>query len=541
MRSGAKVAIIGGVFLAVAGGVGYGGYTMLSGGGDDGPAPEKILTGPVTPEETDRAAGAFLTAWAEGRGPEAAQLTNKPVEAEPHVTGFRTKAKVSRAVITPGTPAGPKVPFTVKATVSFDGGSKPLSYSSELTVVRGRTTGRPLVDWKPSVVHPRLTATTSLLTDESAAPPVRAVDHQGRELTEKKHPSLGPVLAALREKYGKEAGGTPGSELVISSTREGVADQTLLTLSKGKEGTLTTTLDAEVQAAAERAVKKHGQASAVAVKPSTGEIRAIANSPASGYNTAMLGTQAPGSTMKIVTAAMMLDNGAVKGPDSSVECPATVQWAGATFQNLNKFEIEKPTFRQAFQRSCNTTFIKAVTPLGEGKRDTALAETASTYFGIGREWRTGVASFDGSVPESTGTETAASYIGQGRITMNALTMASVSATAKNGAFKQPVLVPASLDGRELATADPLPGPVASGLRDLMGASTRGEGTGRKAMAAVTGDKGAKTGSAEVDGQGKSNSWFTGYADDLAAAAVVQSGGRGGDAAGPVVAKVLNAR
>lgn len=55
------------------------------------------------------------------------------------------------------------------------------------------------------------------------------------------------------------------------------------------------------------------------------------------------------------------------------------------------------------------------------------------------------------------------------------------------------------------------------------------------------DKGAKTGSAEIDGQGKSNSWFTGYADDLAAAAVVQSGGHGSDAAGPVVAQVLRAR
>ncbi|MFI2211838.1 penicillin-binding transpeptidase domain-containing protein [Streptomyces sp. NPDC020141] len=542
MRSGAKVAIIGGVFLVVAGGVGYGGYTVLSEGKtEDGPKAEKIRTGPPTAEEISRTSANFLAAWAEGRAPEAAQLTNKPVDAEPRLTDYRAKAKVSRSVITPGTPVGAKVPFTVEATVKHAEGEKPWSYSSELTVVRGTTTGRPVVDWKPSVLHPKLTATTTLLADETAAPPMKAVDHRNRPLTKEKHPSLGPVLDALRQRYGKEAGGTPASELVLSSTREGVADQTLLTLGKGTEGTLRTTLDADVQAAAERAVKRHKQASAVAVRPSTGEIRAIANSPAGGYNTAMLGAQAPGSTMKIVTAAMMLDKGVVKGPDAKVECPATVGWAGANFQNLDKFDIPKATFRQAFLKSCNTTFIKAVTPLGSGERDTALGETARKYFGIGLEWKTGVASFDGSVPASTGTETAASYIGQGKITMNALTMASVSATAKSGSFKQPVLVPASLDDRELARAEPLPGRVAAGLRDLMGATAEGAGTGRKAMATVRGDKGAKTGSAEVDGQGKSNSWFTGYADDLAAAAVVQSGGSGGDAAGPVVAQVLNAR
>ena len=55
------------------------------------------------------------------------------------------------------------------------------------------------------------------------------------------------------------------------------------------------------------------------------------------------------------------------------------------------------------------------------------------------------------------------------------------------------------------------------------------------MAGVSGDMGAKTGSAEVDGQKKSNGWFTAYRDDLAAAAVVPAGGHGGDAAGPVVA------
>ena len=67
------------------------------------------------------------------------------------------------------------------------------------------------------------------------------------------------------------------------------------------------------------------------------------------------------------------------------------------------------------------------------------------------------------------------------------------------------------------------------------------GTAAKAMGDVGGGSiGAKTGSAEVDGQETSNSWFTGFRDDIAAAAMAQEGGQGGDVAGPIVAAVLRA-
>ncbi|MEU9607675.1 penicillin-binding transpeptidase domain-containing protein [Streptomyces sp. NPDC048057] len=538
MRSGAKVAVVGGVFLVVVGGVAYGGYTFLAGDDDNTPAKK---TGPPTAEEIQKTTKDFLAAWAGGDAAKAAKLTTDAAAAQPLLAGYRTEAKVSEAKITPGETLGAKVSFSVQATVTHESTSKPWSYASELTVVRGVKTGAALVDWKPTVVHPKLTKGATLKTAPASAPPIKAVDRNGKELSKEAYPSLTAVVDALRKKYGTAAGGTPGVELVVSSPDENVADHTLLALTEGKPGELKTTIDAAVQAAAEKAVQAAGQASVVAIKPSTGEIRAIANSPAGGYNTAMLGAQAPGSTMKIVSAAMMLEHGLVEGADSKVECPKTVQWNGRTFENLKQFELTDPTFRQAFARSCNTTFIKAIKPLTDkGMAGTALGETARKYFGIGLDWKTGASSYDGKVPESGGTETAASYIGQGKITMNALTMASVSATAKQGAFKQPVIVPQSLDDRELATATPLPAATADTLRALMRADATG-GSGQKAMASVPGDKGSKTGSAEVSGQTKSNSWFTAFAGDLAAAAAVQSGGRGGESAGPVVAQVLKAR
>ncbi|MEU8522073.1 penicillin-binding transpeptidase domain-containing protein [Streptomyces sp. NPDC048577] len=544
MRSGAKVAIVGGVFAVVASGVGYGGYNLwsgITGGNDSGlsskSGSEEKRSGRLGADEIASTAESFLAAWAAGESDRAAQLTNDPVAAGPAVLDYREGALVSKAVITPGEPEGTTVPFTVDATVTYEGRSKSWTYASRLTVVRGLSTGRPLVDWKPSVLHPRLTAETRLRTGTAKAAAVRTVDREGVELTKEKCPSLGPLLDKLREKYGAAAGGTTGVETWLESRDENVPDSTLLTLREGEPGLLKTTIDAGVQAAAERAVRQHAQSSVVAVKPSTGEIRAVANNPATGYNTAFLGKQAPGSTLKIVTAALLLEKGLVKA-DRPTECPRDAMYYGRSFHNLDHFALGDVPFSRSFAQSCNTAFIKKIDDVHD---DAALGKEAEEVFGIGLDWQTGVDSYDGSIPAETGGEAAAQYIGQGTVQMNALNMASITATAKDGTFRQPVLVSKGLDDRPIATARrSLPLSVARQLRDMMRLTATG-GTGAKAMASVRGDKGAKTGSAEVGGQETSNSWFTGFADDLAAAAVVQAGGHGGTAAGPIVAQVLNAR
>ncbi|WP_328317926.1 penicillin-binding transpeptidase domain-containing protein [Streptomyces sp. NBC_00388] len=554
MRNGAKIGIAGGVFVVVAGGVGYGAYNLWnglngSGGGSGGStgttqaAPAR--TGPPTADEISGTAKDFLAAWAKGDASAAAQLTNDAADAQPLLAGYRADAHVTRVTLTPGAATGAQVPFTVRATVSFEGSTKPWSYASSLSVVRGVTTGRALVDWDPSVVHPDLKKGETLTTGEAESAPIKAVDRSGAVLTKEKYPSLGPVLDALRQKYGDKAGGKPGVETYIGADGSADSDapaKTLLTLSKGTPALLHTTLDARTQAAAEGAVKKFGESSVVAVKASTGEIRAVANNRSDSFNAAMQGTLAPGSTMKIMTAAMLINNG-LASEKSPILCPVSVTWQSQTFHNLDNFSIPGGTLEQSFARSCNTAFIK---PLGRFSEhhiaaDSALPDTAKKYFGIGSVWNVGVPTFDGSVPQAAGPNTAAAMIGQGQVQMNPLNMASVTATARSGAFRQPVIVPRSLIGGALATAQPLPYNTAQQLRDMMHTTaTAGYGTGTAAMAGVGGYKGAKTGSAEVDAQGKSNSWFAGFSDDLAAAAVVQSGGHGGDAAGPVVAAVLAA-
>ncbi len=422
--------------------------------------------------------------------------------------------------------------------MSYDGASEPLTYRSTLTVVRGATTGRALVDWDPSVVHPRLKDGDTLVTEESASPPIQAVGRDGTVLTKEEYPSLGPVLDTLRQKYGDKAGGEPGVELVVRHTADGAADTPLLTLAEGEPGRLRTTLSPSVQAAAERAVKKYAESSVVAVKPSTGEVLAVANNRADGFNAAFQGKVAPGSTMKIITAAMLIDNG-VTSMNGPAPCPDTATWQSQTFKNLTGMDPnESATLADSFLRSCNTAFIKLIDE--EPLTDASLTAEARQRFGLGRDdWQTGIPSFDGSVPAVAGPDRAAGAIGQGQVQMNPLNMASVTATAITGVFRQPYLVSPDLDGRRLATAEGLAPGTAAQLKQMM-RLTATRGTGQEAMAGLGGDIGAKTGSAEVDGQEVSDSWFTGFRDDLAAAAMAQGAGHGGDAAGPIVADVLRA-
>ncbi|MFB6676517.1 penicillin-binding transpeptidase domain-containing protein [Streptomyces sp. NPDC056390] len=541
-RKKANAAVIGGVVAVVVLGAGVSAYALFSGDSDSSAATDdkpQVKTGPVTSAEVRTAADRFLTAWAAGDTAKAAAATDDATAATAALTSYRKDAHLSGVKLTPGKRAGAKMPFAVSATLSYGGKSKPFAYGSELTVVRRVKDGKPLVGWQASVVHPDLKDGDRLVTGAAGDPPIKATDRSGNELTAAKYPSLGTVIDGLREKYGKKAGGTAGIELRVvhkdsGKESEHTPDKTLVTLSKGTPGTLRTTISPTSQAAAEREVAKREKAAVVAIKPSTGEILAVANSRPEGFNTALQGSLAPGSTMKIVTSSMLLEKN-LAGVDKKHPCPKYVTYGGWKFQNDDKFEIKDGTFRASFARSCNTAFISQAKKLDDGD----LTKQAQEVFGLGRDnWSIGVPSFDGAVPVQSQAQMAASLIGQGGVRMNPLNMASVVATAETGEFKQPYLVSPDVDHRTLATASRKLSPsTVSALRELLH-YTAVAGTAVEPMSGLGTDMGAKTGSAEVDGQKKPNGWFTAWRGDLASAAVVQQGGHGGDSAGPVVRQML---
>ncbi|MEU6457627.1 penicillin-binding transpeptidase domain-containing protein [Streptomyces sp. NPDC047065] len=539
-------AVIGGVAAVVVAGAGFGAYAMFggeSGAEDDArtksAAADEVKSGPLTAAEITSTAQGFLTAWQKGDTAGAAAATDDAEAAAALLAGYAKDARIKDVTLTAGTPAGEKVPFSVKGTVAHGKTTAPLAYDSALTVVRRAGDGEPRVDWHAAVVHPELKDGDRLVTGEAGDPPVKALDRNGAEITAAKYPSLGSVLDGLREKYGDKAGGTPGIELRVVRGKESkaakVADKTLLELSKGTPGTLKTTLDPALQAVAEKQVDGKERASVVALRASTGEVLAVANG-GHGFNTAFQGSLAPGSTMKVVTASMLIEKN-LASMDKKHPCPKYFSYGGWKFQNDDKFEIKDGTFKASFARSCNTAFISQAPKL----KDDDLTRQAKEVFGLSmNNWSVGVSTFDGSVPVQSDAQMGASLIGQGGVRMNPLNMASVSATVKSGGFHQPYLVAPSVDGRALATASrTMSAGTLAQLRELM-SYTAAYGTAAEAMAGVSGDVGAKTGSAEVDGQKQPNGWFTAYRGDVAAAGVVQQGGHGGETAGPLVAALLKA-
>ncbi|WP_128379025.1 penicillin-binding transpeptidase domain-containing protein [Streptomyces cavernae] len=521
MRKRVKFGVTGAVVLLT----GVGGYGAVDALG--------LLkkTGPLTTDEVHSTAQDFLDAWGKGDLTTAAMLTDDGSAAGQALTQFRRGAGADVSFKAERQSAA-RVDFSVTLRFRHDGGASTWTYGSSMRLVRDPGTGEPRVAWLPSVVHPKLRKGDTLTVAEAATPAVEAVDRDGKKLTTKEFPSLAGVLPALGERYGDKLGGTPRVEVRLT-TSSGRPAESLHVISAGKPVKLRTTLSAKVQRAAEQAVKEFPESSAVAVKPSSGEILAVANNRKDGFNAAFLGKLAPGSTMKIITAAALLEKGLVTAPGSA-PCPKLSSIAGTTFHNLNNFELPGGTFSDGFIRSCNTTFIEFADDIDA---DT-LSREAREVFGVGLEWQSGVATFDGSVPEATGAERAASMIGQGQVQMNPLNMASVAATAATGTFRQPNLVSPDVDDRTLAEAQrSLPNDVARQLRDMLRRTAR-EGTAAKAMRGLQGDIGAKTGSAEVAGDAVSDSWFTGYRNDIAAAAVVEQGGHGSDAAGPIVRNML---
>ncbi|MFC8512673.1 penicillin-binding transpeptidase domain-containing protein [Streptomyces sp. NPDC057257] len=544
-RRKTRPAVVGGMIAVVVGGAGFGVYALWGGGaaaddraaGSSASADHKaVKTGPLSATEVQTTATKFLTGWQTGKVAQAAAVTNDTTAATALLTGYTKDAHITGVTLTPGTRTGDKVPFSVKGTVSYKGTKKPLSYESSLTVVRNKADGKPLVDWHSAVVHPDLKDGDTLVTGESGTPPIKAYDRHGGELTTAKYPSLGPVLDGLREKYGKIAGGKAGVELDVvrgkASQKAKLSDKTLLTLTKGTPGKVNTTLSPVYQAAAEKQVAAQDKSSVVMMRASTGEILAVANHNP-GFNVAFQGSLAPGSTMKVVTSTMLFEKDLIH-PDDSHPCPKTYKLAGWTFHNDDDSEIKQGTFKLAFGASCNNAFINFAPKLSNSD----LTKEAQQVYGLGmNNWAIGVPTFDGSVPVQSGAQMGASLIGQGGVRMNPLNMASVSATVASGVFHQPYLVAPSVDHRTLAKASrTMSSQTQAELKEVM-SYTASYGTAAKAMAGMSGC-GAKTGSAEVDGQKKPNGWFTAYCGDLTASGVVQAGGHGGDTAGPMVAALL---
>ncbi|MCI3928459.1 penicillin-binding transpeptidase domain-containing protein [Streptomyces sp. AN091965] len=521
-----RAAVAAGVAVALAAGTAY--------ATDLGPFAAKTPKAPKAAPEAAAQARAFLADWSAGRLARAARLTSSPGQAERVLRNFTTGLDIGKPALRAGEATADEggtvtVPFTATMPVT---GLGTWTYRSRLPL-RERNDGTWAVDWKLSVVHPKLSDTEKFRLEREDTGAARVNDRRGSALSGDTHPSLAPVLAQLSGAAGagprgairrvdRTSGDVTGTEATFGARR-----------ARTPQKPVATTIDPAWQSAAERALAagaKGKDAALVALRVDNGEILAVANSPATGFNRALSGTYAPGSTFKVVTTSALLLKGAL-APGDTVDCPRYLT-VGKQFHNVEKSEHRGATFREDFAESCNTAFIGLRGKLA----DDGLGEVARRYFGIGQRWRTGVPSFDGAVPAPRDeTEKAAAMIGQGRVLANPLVMASVTATAASGTFRQPTLTPGQKDTTRTKA---LPREVVGALRSLM-RTTVTDGTAR-GLAALPGAVGAKTGTAEVAEGTPNNGWMVAHRGNVALAAVVEKGRTGGASAGPVVKEVLAA-
>lgn len=536
---GVKIGIVGAVFAGMVGVAGFGAYniyTSLDGGGGGGSGPTsdtaaRVNTAPPTAQEISTTADAFLAAWSAGDIPKAAALTDSVQTATAALTGYRTEGHIATVTATPGTATATGTNFSVTAVVGYDGMRRSWTYASALTVARNAK-GDPAVKWAPSVLQPDLTEGDTIVTGRASVPDVEFLDRHDKVMTAASYPSLAGIFDKMATTYAdKLTGGSPGIETYVEKA-DGSQGKTLYVLKKGVGRKLTTTLDATLQSAAEKAVAGKTQAGVTALDTDTGEIRAIANSPAGGFDYAMNAGVAPGSTFKIVTAAALLEHGMTR--HTSAPCLNGKNYLNGRIYHNDSGVRDDPNadLDSDFAVSCNTGFITQAGRLGpDGLRATAA------QFGLTQKWNVGTPCTDPAVPGGTGDQLTSQMIGQGSLQMSPLIMASVAATARDGSFHQPRIVAKSLLDGPVAKAEGLSSGVSSQLRQMMhGVLTHGTGVGVMSGS----DAGAKTGSAEVDGQAATNGWFTAYSGHIAAAAMVQDAGHGNSSAGPIVAAVLRA-
>lgn len=376
--------------------------------------------------------------------------------------------------------------------------------------------------------------------------------------------------------YEEQLSGTPGADrLEIDAKRRPVR---IVGRDNPVPGSrLILGLDASLQRlAAEELGGKVG--AAVAIDPNNGEILCLASSPGFDaskfengistadwkalnddpdkplYNRATGAAFAPGSTFKLVTSLAALRVGKFD-PDRAIYCPGYFQIGKRKLKCLGHHGLIR--YHDALVKSCNTYFATLAVDVGEEALRRAALDCgfyAKSGIDLPTE-RRGVIPTDAWIRKHRKParwykgDTANMGIGQGEVATTPLQMANlVALVAMEGTQYHPHLVKAvrSPDGAlrpvtpEVENRVEADGAFWSVLKNAM---TDVIQSGTAAKAKIPGlDWAGKTGSAEVKGQAKTNSWFVGYAPadhpQIAICVMIVSSGHGGDVAAPAAGNLV---
>jgi penicillin-binding protein A len=301
----------------------------------------------------------------------------------------------------------------------------------------------------------------------------------------------------------------------------------------------------------------------VALDVETGAVRVMAATPAFDptdpanartFNRATQGRFPPGSTMKTVTAAAALDSGRYQ-PDSRVNGENGKVISGTPLENFGGEDFGDIDLTTALTNSVNTVWAEVGEKLGKG----TMAEYMEKFgfyddppldYPDEQMVPSGEYGPRGRLlsPDSGQIDVGRMAIGQDKLLVTPLQMASVAQTIGNGGMRmEPRLVEKVLDPDGRTIDEPLSDEaervISEDTAAKLGAMMRNvveQGTGQAARLEGV-DVSGKTGTAEL-GDGTDDLWFIGFTDKLAVAAVLerQTGGTGGGSAAPIAAEVLKA-
>jgi penicillin-binding protein 2 len=403
--------------------------------------------------------------------------------------------------------------------------------------------------------------------------------------------------SGLEQSYERQLHGTTGFQQVEIDA-DGHAVRVLASTAPIPGDNLVLSIDSKMQDIAEKAFGAH-RGALVAINPTNGEILAYASMPTFDpnlfvdgidsenwkalnesldkplINRPLKGIYPPGSTFKPFVAMAGLENGK-REPPFSVPDPGYFMLPGST----HKYRDWKPgghgqvDVRRAITVSCDTFFYGLALDLGIDRLAGFL-----THFGFGQ--KTGIdieGERSGLLPTPAWKakrwkqkwfpgETVITGIGQGYTLVTPLQLAyATGILANNGSAVKPHFVTSIQESRSgvtrpvpIQTVDKLNlnpehlNLVRSGMVDV----TKPGGTAASVGAGATYDIAAKTGTAQIVGikQGekynasalderhRDHALFIAYAPaedpKIAVAVIVENGGHGGSAAGPIARQVMD--
>jgi len=271
--------------------------------------------------------------------------------------------------------------------------------------------------------------------------------------------------AGVEQVYENRLKGENGATIYISKQKDGKEVQKIIILKKeAKAGeNITLTVDFDLQKKIYEGMKKDAGACA-ALNPKSGEVLALVSSPSydsNAFTTYKSNTQkaawksgkdpfqnrfkavyAPGSTFKMVTAAIGLDQGKIK-PNEVIDIQGT-QWqpdkSWGTYKVTRVHDSQKPVnLQDAFMYSDNIYFAKAALDIGKEK-----FIKGCNNFGIGEQLpmdypiAKSQVSNDNNIKDNI--SLADSGYGQGQVLMNPLQLAlAYSAVVNDGNIMSPTL------------------------------------------------------------------------------------------------------